>query len=129
MLGCLPDRLGNDTANGLSTLAAVLPSRETFYLNAYNGASGAALAAGATAAQARAAASPPGTASRHSHWAASTAPIPICGVVNPVGVRTVRIDFDPTYFAEEEQYTAKFFHDFGNLSPQRDRRIRPQFRR
>ncbi len=31
-------------------------------------------------------------------------------------MRTVRIDYEPTYFAEEQQYTAKFFHDFGPVS-------------
>ena len=35
---------------------------------------------------------------------------------NPPGVRTVNVDYDPTYYAEEEQYTAKIFHDFGKIS-------------
>ena len=90
ILGCLPDRLANDTANGLSTLSAVLSSNEFFRIN------NAALA-------------PFGLQSLYGAD-------PYAGVVNPTDVRTIRADVDPTYFADEEQYTAKFFHDFGKVS-------------
>ena len=90
VLGCSPDRLAYETPNGNSTLAAVLTSREFFAVN------NAALA-------------PFGL---QSLYGTDT----YAGVVNPRDVRTVRIDSEPTYFAEEEIYQAKFFHDFGPVS-------------
>jgi iron complex outermembrane receptor protein len=90
VLGCLPDTKGFETTNGLSTLAAVLTSTEFFRVN------NAALAPFAL----------------QSLYGAD----PYAGVVNPTDVRTVRIDYNPTYFADEEQYTAKIFHDFGPVS-------------
>ncbi|MBR0551994.1 TonB-dependent receptor [Stakelama marina] len=92
ILGCAPDTLRNETTNGLSTLAAVLSSNELFALQ------NPALA-------------PFGLQSLFN-----PAADPYLGVVNPADVRTVNIDFNPTYYAEEEQYTAKFFHDFGPVS-------------
>ncbi len=41
---------------------------------------------------------------------------PYAGVVNPADVRTVRLDYRPTYFADEEQYMVKIFHDFGPVN-------------
>ncbi|MGP7796144.1 TonB-dependent receptor [Sphingomonas sp. CLY1604] len=90
VLGCLPDTKAYETTNGLSTLAAVLTSTEFFRVN------NAALAPFAL----------------QSLYGAD----PYAGVVNPADVRTVRIDYNPTYFADEEQYTAKIFHDFGPVS-------------
>ena len=90
VLGCLPDTKGFETTNGLSTLAAVLTSTEFFRVN------NPALAPFAL----------------QSLYGAD----PYAGVVNPTDVRTVRIDYNPTYFADEEQYTAKIFHDFGRVS-------------
>ncbi|GAA0674151.1 outer membrane receptor protein involved in Fe transport [Sphingomonas insulae] len=90
VLGCLPDTKGFETTNGLSTLAAVLTSTEFFRVN------NAALAPFAL----------------QSLYGTD----PYAGVVNPTDVRTVRIDYNPTYFADEEQYTAKIFHDFGPVS-------------
>ncbi len=90
VLGCLPDTKSYETTNGLSTLAAVLTSTEFFRVN------NAALAPFAL----------------QSLYGTD----PYTGVVNPTDVRTVRIDYDPTYFADEEQYTAKIFHDFGKVS-------------
>jgi iron complex outermembrane receptor protein len=90
VLGCLPDTKGFETTNGLSTLAAVLTSTEFFRVN------NPALAPFAL----------------QSLYGAD----PYAGVVNPTDVRTVRIDYNPTYFADEEQYTAKIFHDFGPVS-------------
>jgi outer membrane receptor protein involved in Fe transport len=90
VLGCLPDTKGYETTNGLSTLAAVLTSTEFFRVN------NAALAPFAL----------------QSLYGTD----PYTGVVNPADVRTVRIDYNPTYFADEEQYTAKIFHDFGSVS-------------
>jgi len=90
VLGCSPDTLRFETANGLSTLAAVLSSTELFNI------SNPAL----------------GRFGLQSVYGTD----PYTGVVNPRDVRTVRLDYNPTYFAEEEQYTAKFFHDFGPVS-------------
>lgn len=90
VLGCLPDTKSYETTNGLSTLAAVLTSTEFFRVN------NAALAPFAL----------------QSLYGTD----PYAGVVNPTDVRTVRIDYNPTYFADEEQYTAKIFHDFGGVS-------------
>ena len=90
VLGCLPDRLANETANGNSTLSAVLSSSEFFAVN------NPALA----------------RFGLQSLYGQDT----YTGVVNPADVRTVSLDYSPTYFAEEEQYTAKIFHDFGPVS-------------
>ena len=90
ILGCLPDRLANETANGNSTLSAVLSSNEFFAVN------NPALA----------------RFGLQSLYGQDT----YTGVVNPADVRTVSLDYSPTYFAEEEQYTAKIFHDFGPVS-------------
>ncbi|MEG8043105.1 TonB-dependent receptor [Sphingomonas faeni] len=90
VLGCLPDRLANETANGNSTLSAVLSSNEFFAVN------NPALA----------------RFGLQSLYGRDT----YAGVVNPTDVRTVSLDYSPTYFAEEEQYTAKIFHDFGPVS-------------
>ena len=92
VLGCLPDRLGYDTTNGNSTLAGIQSSSQ--FLAA---ATGSAAAAGF------------GLGSLYGADVFANA-------VNPRDVRTVNIDYDPTYFAEEEQYQAKFFHDFGPVS-------------
>ena len=91
ILGCLPDRLAYETPNGNSTLAAVLTSAEFF------------------ATQGTAALRP---LALQSLYGADT----YTGVTVPRSLRTVNIDTPPTYFAEEEQYTAKIFHDFGPVS-------------
>ena len=90
VLGCLPDTKGFETTNGLSTLAAVLTSTEFFNVN------NPAL----------------GRFALQSLYGAD----PYAGVVNPTDVRTVRLDYRPTYFADEEQYMAKIFHDFGPVN-------------
>ena len=91
VLGCLPDTKVFETPNGNATLAAVLTSTE--FLNIQSG----------------------GTLGRfglQSLYGTDT----YAGVVNPSDVRTVRIDYEPTYFADEEQYILKLFHDFGPVS-------------
>ena len=91
ILGCLPDRLNYETPNGNSTLAAVLSSSQFFATQGGTGLSGFAL---------------------QSLYGTDT----YAGVVNPANVRTVRIDAEPTYFADEEIYQAKFFHSFGKVA-------------
>ncbi|MGK6320076.1 TonB-dependent receptor domain-containing protein [Sphingomonas sp. DT-204] len=95
VLGCLPDRLANETTNGNSLLNTIFTSQEVINLNF-----------GAAAALFR----PLATGSLYSPNDA------YAGVINPSDMRTVDIDFEPTYFAKEQQYTAKFFHDFGSVS-------------
>nr|WP_315462918.1 TonB-dependent receptor [uncultured Sphingomonas sp.] len=90
VLGCLPDTKSYETTNGLSTLAAVLTSTEFFNVN------NPAL----------------GRFALQSLYGAD----PYAGVVNPADVRTVRLDYRPTYFADEEQYMVKVFHDFGPVN-------------
>lgn len=92
ILGCSPDRLDYGTTNNNATLGAILSSREFF-----------GIALGAPLAQF-------GLNSVYNPVDA------LSGVVNPRDVRTVRVDFEPTYYTEEEVYTAKMFHDFGPLS-------------
>ncbi len=94
VLGCLPDRLANETSNGNSTFVGTLTSSE--FLAIQSRASGGALARF-------------GLTSLYG-------PDTYTGVVNPADLRTVNIDHDPTYFADEEQYTAKVFHDFGQIN-------------
>jgi len=93
VLGCSPDSLQFETTNGNSTLATVLTSREFF---------GVALGALAPAFQPLALGS-------------VYAPDTYAGVVVPGDMRTVNVDYRPTYFAEEQQYMAKLTHDFGNI--------------
>lgn len=90
ILGCLPDSIKYETPNGNATLAAVLSSQEFFTIN------NPAL----------------GRFGLQSVYGSDT----YAGVVNPRDVRTVNIDYLPTYFADEEQYTLKLFHDFGGVN-------------
>ncbi|HEX8484658.1 TonB-dependent receptor [Sphingomonas sp.] len=94
VLGCSPDRLEYEHTNGNSTLAAVQSSNE--FLGIALGALGPVFR----------------NFGLQSVYGADT----YAGVVNPTDNRTVRVDFKPTYFAEEEQYMGKFFHDFGQVS-------------
>ena len=90
VLGCLPDRLAYEQPNGNSTLAAVLSSNQFFRLN------NPALA-------------PFGLQSLYG-------PDAYANVGNPANNRVVDVDYEPTYRATEQQYTLKFFHDFGKFS-------------
>jgi iron complex outermembrane receptor protein len=115
VLGCLPDRLGSSPANGLSTLAAVLSSKEFFYINGYSGGFAAAKKLGASDIVANAVGISQGNSLANFGLQSlyNTAADPYAGVTTPGNVRTISADVDPTYFAEEEQYTLKVMHDFG----------------
>ncbi len=91
ILGCLPDTLRYEEPNGNSTLAAVLTSNQFFATQLGAGLAGLGL---------------------QSLYGADT----YAGVSNPNSLRTVNVDYSPTYKAEEEQYTLKAFHDFGKVS-------------
>ena len=92
ILGCSPDGAGFGTTNGNSTLATILTSRE--FLTISGAGALAPFALGSV------------------YQAADS----FAGVTNPADVRRVRVDYEPTYFAEEQQYTLKLFHDFGPVS-------------
>jgi len=92
VLGCLPDKLANQTTNGNSTLGAILSSNEFLTI-----ASGSPLI---------------GSMGLGSVYGTDV----FSNAVNPADNRTVALDYNPTYYAEEQQYQAKFRHDFGNVS-------------
>lgn len=91
VLGCLPDRLDFGTLNGNSTLAAVLPSQQ--FLNVISG--GALGAFGLTNIY---------------------GPDPFFGQVNPRSVRTVNLDYEPTYRSEEKLVQLKWQQDFDSIT-------------
>lgn len=90
VLGCLPDKLANETTNADSTLASLLSSRE--FLGIAVSPAFAAL----------------GLGSIYSNDGDANT-----GVVNPADVRTVDIDYLPTYFAQEEVYQGKLQQSLG----------------
>ena len=92
ILGCLPDTLAAQTVNGNSTLAAIQSSRQ-FLTLATGSASAAAF----------------GLGSDYGTDVFANSP-------NPASNREVYEDYNPTYYAMEQQYQAKFFHDFGKVS-------------
>ncbi|HEY5721672.1 MAG TPA: TonB-dependent receptor [Allosphingosinicella sp.] len=88
ILGCQPDKLAFETVNGNSTLAAILTSREFFRIN-------------------NAALTNFGLGSLYGADAF------FGGVVNPADLRTVRVDFAPTYFAQEKHLMARLEQALG----------------
>jgi iron complex outermembrane receptor protein len=88
ILGCRPDRLAFETVNGNATLAAILTSREFFRIN------NAALT----------------NFGLGSLYGADNF---FGGVINPGDLRTVRTDFNPTYFAEEMHAMARIEQEIG----------------
>ncbi|MFN3469062.1 MAG: TonB-dependent receptor [Novosphingobium sp.] len=74
VLGCLNSRLTNETTNGNSTLASILPSREFFAIRGL-----------------------PSAFALPSIYGTDT----YAGVVNPADPRVVNTDTKPSYFAEE----------------------------
>jgi iron complex outermembrane receptor protein len=91
VLGCLPDKLANESPNGDATLASLLSSREFF-----------------------------GTAVSPTFAALGLGSIygddgdGFLGSVNPADVRTVNVDYLPSYFAEEEVYQGKLQQTLGD---------------
>ncbi len=95
ILGCSPDRLEFETANGDSTLGAALSSRQLYAL--------ASISAGGVLGNLGISDLRPGGDL-------------FAGVVNPTDLRTVNTDFTPTYFAEELQILGKLEQRFGNFN-------------
>ena len=90
VLGCSPDRLEFETVNGLATLAATLTSQQ-FISIATNPAFG-----------------PLGLNNIYG-------PDPFyAGITNPADLRTVSVDYRPTYFAEEYHLMARLEQDIGD---------------
>jgi outer membrane receptor protein involved in Fe transport len=100
ILGCLPDKLAYQTTNGNSTLSTILSSNE--FINIAT--SGAAIRGTGGI--------PFGALGLGSVYGTDA----FSNAVNPTDNRTVDLDYNPTYYAEEQQYQAKFFHDFGQIS-------------
>ncbi|WP_147037117.1 TonB-dependent receptor, partial [Sphingomonas aquatilis] len=92
VLGCSPDRLAFERGNGNAVLANVLSSTEFFRIATGSAAAGAF-----------------GLGSIYGSD-------PLATTASPADLRTVSQDYDPTYFAEEEQYQLKLYHDFGKVS-------------
>ena len=92
VLGCLPDRLANETVNNNAALGTTLSSSEFFRI-----------VSGSPAIGAVGLGSVYGTDS-------------FAGVVNPADLRTVSTDFEPTYRADELQLMGKLQHDFGSVT-------------
>lgn len=97
VLGCLAGRLDNQMLNGNSTFVGTLSSQE--FLRIQGGAALGPLLA------------PAGLGSLYG-------PDQYAGFVGPKDVRQVASPYDPTYFAQEQQYMARLTHDFGNISGQ-----------
>ncbi len=93
ILGCRPDQLSNGVVNADATLASILTSREFFYI------------AGAGALAPFSLGSVYGS-DGHVY----------SNAVNPAGVRTMALDFEPVYRAEELIVQAELEHDFDNFT-------------
>jgi outer membrane receptor protein involved in Fe transport len=133
VLGCLPDRLGNDSTNWNSTLGALLSSNEFLRLGVYQSVFAAAEEQALAAAQAagldpndpavqagaaKAAAGPASlTSALYSGFGLGSiyGADALANAQNPAGMRNVALDYNPRYYAEEKQFQGKFFHDFGTF--------------
>jgi outer membrane receptor protein involved in Fe transport len=91
VLGCSPDLLQNESVNGNSTLAGVASSAE--FLRVVGAGALAPFALGSV-----------------------YGPDAYAGVPVPDDLRTVNIDYKPTYRADETIAMAKIEHDFGDLT-------------
>ena len=94
ILGCSPDRLEFETTNGNSTLGAALSSRQLFALQS--------IAQG-------------GVLGNFGIANLTNRPDIFAGAVNPTDLRTVDVDFTPTYFAEEYHILGKFYQRVGQF--------------
>ena len=95
VLGCSPDRLGFETTNANGTLAAALSSRQLFAL--------ASLAQGGAL----------GNLGINNVLNGTDA---FAGVVNPTDLRTVSVDYNPTYFADEVQLFGRLEQTLGRFN-------------
>jgi outer membrane receptor protein involved in Fe transport len=125
ILGCRPDGLGFEALNANTTLAGVITSREflsiAFAPNFIPG------TAGAVAQQLIAAGVPPLQAQAQAFGTAQAlfaglplnsvyGPDQFSGIVNPADLRTVNLDYNPTYRSDETVVMLTLNHDFDNFS-------------
>ena len=103
VLGCLPDRLANDTVNANATYAGLLTSRE-FFANFPAGIAPALAPLGALYTNF-------GIRSINNYGVDD-----FSGFVNPAGVRTVNSNIDPTYFSDEINVQGRLNQDFDKVS-------------
>ena len=103
VLGCLPDRLGNDTVNANATYAGLLSSREFFSIFP-NSISPALAGLGPVFANF-------GIRSINNYNADD-----FSSFVNPDGVRTIRSNVNPTYFSDELNIQGRLDQDFGKVA-------------
>ncbi|THD36797.1 MAG: TonB-dependent receptor [Sphingomonas sp.] len=96
VLGCLPDRLGNDTVNGNAQFSSTLTSTE-FLRIAYAGTPLAAVGP---------------TFALGSVYGADA----FSGAVNPSDMRTVNDDYAPRFKTNEKQVLANLVQDFGDIT-------------
>lgn len=93
ILGCRPDKLGNQATNGDATLASIITSREFLTI----------AGAGALA--------PFALGSIYSDDGNA-----FSNAVNPTDVRQVSIDYEPTYLSDELIIQGELSHDFENFT-------------
>lgn len=94
ILGCTPGGLDYSTTNGNATLAGVLGSSQLLAISGVN-----------------AIAPTLGLGSLYG-------PDVYANSTNPADLRTINTDYNPTYFAKEQQYQARIEHDFGKVKAQ-----------
>ncbi|MGL5838685.1 MAG: TonB-dependent receptor domain-containing protein [Sphingorhabdus sp.] len=98
VLGCLPNRRDFGITNNNTTFVGTLTSREFFRLRG--------LPAGQT------------PLTPDFSLGSLYGPDAYAGFVSPANVRQVRTDFNPEYFADEEQYQARIDQELGNMNLQ-----------
>jgi iron complex outermembrane recepter protein len=102
--GCLPDKLEYETTNGNSLLTNILSSRQFLSVALANNLRGTPLA---------------GFVPQIATGLALTdltGPDSFAGVVNPVNLRTVSVDYKPTYKSNETLVQLALKHDFDKAS-------------
>ncbi len=103
--GCLPDRLNLQTVNGNATLANIISSPQ-FFGAAF---SGVQSALGLTATQF-------GQLVGGLGLSNIAGPDQFSGVVNPADLRTVRVDYEPTYRSDETLIQFSLRHEFEKVN-------------
>ena len=112
ILGCQPDSLQFETVNGRSTLAATLASKQ-FLAAATIGVAGGLAASGLTV--------NPAAVNQIAGFAFGSGLVNLQnpvdpfynGVTNPADLRTVNVDFNPTYKAKETHVQARLEQELG----------------
>ena len=104
VLGCRPDQLGYGVTNANSQLTTIFSSTEVI---------------NSAIRQSFPAAAVPLLTPLYTPLTTGSlyqSPDAYGNATNPADPRVINADFDPTYFASEQQYQLKLFHDFGSVS-------------